>query len=282
MQISVLINTFNEERNIKNCLESIKWADEIIVVDMYSDDKTVEIAKNYTDKIYFFERMGYADPARQYTLSKATNEWVLILDADEIVPIELRNKLIQIIDNNLGDVIYIPRNNYFSGDKLVAGGAGAIQDMQPRVFRKNCINLSDKIHDFYNISDDARVYKIDNPDEGFIHFSYMDYEHYIEKFNNYTSIEAGLIFDDKKKMTMGSNFLVMLFGTFILFIYLYIIKRGYKDRKGFSVSYLIAIVRIVTYVKFKLMQEYDTKNPREKILSKYQDIVDDVISRYDK
>ncbi len=90
MKISVLINTFNEERNIKNCLESVSWADEIIIVDMYSDDKTVDIAKNYTDKIYYFERMGYADPARQFALKKATHEWVLIVDADEMVPLELR------------------------------------------------------------------------------------------------------------------------------------------------------------------------------------------------
>jgi glycosyltransferase involved in cell wall biosynthesis len=58
MGISVLINTFNEEKNIRKCLETVKWADEIIIVDMYSDDKTVEIAKEYTDKIFYFERMG--------------------------------------------------------------------------------------------------------------------------------------------------------------------------------------------------------------------------------
>ena len=64
VEISILIHTLNEERNIRNCLETVKWADEIIIIDMYSDDKTVEIAKEYTDKIFYHERMGYADPAR--------------------------------------------------------------------------------------------------------------------------------------------------------------------------------------------------------------------------
>ena len=84
MKISVSINTFNEERNIKNCLESVKWADEIVIVDMYSTDKTVKIAKEYTDKIFYFENLGYADPAREFARNKTTNEWILDIDADEV------------------------------------------------------------------------------------------------------------------------------------------------------------------------------------------------------
>ena len=87
VEISILIHTLNEERNIRNCLETVKWADEIIIIDMYSDDRTVEITKEYTDKIFYHERMGYADPARQFGLEKATHEWVLQVDADELVPL---------------------------------------------------------------------------------------------------------------------------------------------------------------------------------------------------
>lgn len=135
-KISVLINTYNEERNIRNCLESVKWADEIVIVDMYSEDKTTTIAREYTDKIYFFERMGYVEPARQFVLEKASNDWILLLDADEMVPKKLRDKLLDIAKNDLGDVIYIPRKNYFFGYLMKGTGFGAIQDKQPRFFKK--------------------------------------------------------------------------------------------------------------------------------------------------
>ncbi len=79
-------------------------------------------------------------------------------------------------------------------------GWGALQDMTPRFFKKNYIKLSDKIHEFYNITEDARLFRIENPEESFIHFSYIDFEQYIEKsLNNYTSIEARSIFEGKKE-----------------------------------------------------------------------------------
>ncbi|MEN3039793.1 MAG: glycosyltransferase, partial [Candidatus Kryptonium sp.] len=70
LNISVVIHTYNEERNIRNCLESVKWAEEILVCDMYSEDRTVEIAREYTDRIVFFERVGYVEPARQYAVNQ--------------------------------------------------------------------------------------------------------------------------------------------------------------------------------------------------------------------
>ena len=124
MNISVLINTFNEEKNIENCLKAVKWADEIIIVDMYSDDKTVEIASKYTDKIFYFKRMRYADPARQFALKNASYDWILVVDADELVPLKLKNKILEISIKNLGDVVYIPRSNYFAGEKNQWNGNG--------------------------------------------------------------------------------------------------------------------------------------------------------------
>ena len=98
LKISVLINTFNEEGNIRNCIESVKWADEIIVVDMYSIDNTISIAKEYPHvKIFYFENCGYADPAREYAFQQATNEWVLVLDADEMIPPLLHRTISQIM-----------------------------------------------------------------------------------------------------------------------------------------------------------------------------------------
>ena len=98
LPVSVLIHTLNEERNIRNCLETVIWAEEIIVVDMYSDDKTVEIAREYTDKIFYFERVGYVEPARKFALERATKPWILVVDADELVPRKLYEKLKEVTE----------------------------------------------------------------------------------------------------------------------------------------------------------------------------------------
>src|ERR1035437_3052148 len=93
-KISLVVNTLNEELNIRECIESAKYlVDEIIVCDMHSEDKTVEIAKSLNAKVFYHEKMGYADPARYYAISQATCEWVLVLDADERMTPDLVSKL---------------------------------------------------------------------------------------------------------------------------------------------------------------------------------------------
>ena len=92
-KLSVVIITKNEEKNIKACLESVKWADEIIVVDAESDDRTVEIAKQYTDKVFVKPWSGFG-PQKNWGISKAQHEWIFILDADERVTPELKEEIL--------------------------------------------------------------------------------------------------------------------------------------------------------------------------------------------
>lgn len=283
MKISIIINTFNEEKNIENCLESVKWADEIVVVDMYSEDNTVGIARKYTDKIFFFERMGYADPARQFALEKASNGWILVLDADELVPLKLMNKLHEIIDKDCGDVIYIPRNNYFAGKQIHNMGWGALDDLQPRFFKKKYLSFGEKIHDFYNINEDARIYKITDPREGFIHFSYLDFEDYIDRLNKYTSIESKNIFENKENQNQQKNIISLLVKLLNVFFSNYIRKRAYKDGfRGLSLSLLAVMYNLTVYLKLTLMEEYNTIDTREKVRDEYLKIVDKLLLEYNE
>lgn len=277
--VSVLIHTLNEEKNIRNCLETVKWADEIIVVDMYSEDRTVEIAREYTDKIFSFERLGYADPARQFSLKKASNNWVFSVDADELVPKKLRDKLFSIMDEDAADVVYVPHNNYFFGDLVKYVGWGASQDFHARFFKKDFLTYTNDIHAFIKIEDGAREYKIENPEEGFIHFNYIDVEHFIEKMNRYTTIEAKRLFDSGETIN-SKQLLRRVLGEFK---FRYMDLKGYKEGfKGFSLSMLMATYRLVSYVKLSLMREHDSKNPREKISEKYQNLADEVILEYEE
>ena len=277
--VSVLIHTLNEEKNIRNCLETVKWADEIIVVDMYSEDRTVEIAREYTDKIFSFERLGYADPARQFSLKKASNNWVLSVDADELVPKKLRDKLFTIMNEDVADVVYVPHNNYFFGDLVRYVGWGASQDFHARFFKKDFLTYTNDIHAFIKIKDGAREYKIENPEEGFIHFNYIDVEHFIEKMNRYTTIEAKRLFDSGETIN-SKQLLRRVLGEFK---FRYMDLKGYKEGfRGFSLSMLMAMYRLVSYVKLSLMREHDSKNPRKKISEKYQNLADEVILEYGK
>lgn len=275
--ISVLINTFNEEKNIRNCLESVKWANEIIIVDMYSDDRTVEIAREYTDKIYMHKRMGYADPARQFALEKASNEWILVVDADEIVPIELRNRLIEIAESGKYDAVLIPHINYFFGYKMKGTGWGPLQDMHVRFFRKNKVSYTDRVHAFTQLDPSARVFKINDENCGFVHFGMDSLEQYLEKFNRYTTIEAINDFDEGKKFSL----LKVLYQSFMEVFKRLIYQKAYKDGlQGIVLVFLMVLYRIVAGFKLYLMYKYNEKNTKQKVRNIYQKIAEEVIDEY--
>ena len=279
MKISVIINTFNEETNIENCLKTVKWADEIIVVDMHSDDKTVEIARKYTNKIFFHERLRYANPAKQFALEKTSNDWVLVVDADELVTLNLKTKLIEIAKNDIADVVYIPRSNYLSGKQINGVGWGTLKDMQPK-FLKGNLTFGDKVHDFTNVKKDSKIYNITNPEESFTHLSRIDFEQYIDKMNKYTTIEAENIFEGKKE----KKYLIGLFGVSLIRMFKEIIlNKWYKDGfRGISIGILSITYPLFAYMKLKLMEEYDAKNVRKESLKKNQEIVDKIILGYEK
>ena len=116
--ISVVINTYNAERHLRHVLESVKGFDEIVVCDMESTDNTLSIAKEYGCKTITFPKgnITIVEPARDFAIQSASHPWVLVVDADEIVPKELREYLYNHIkQENPADGIYIPRRNYFMG-----------------------------------------------------------------------------------------------------------------------------------------------------------------------
>jgi glycosyltransferase involved in cell wall biosynthesis len=245
---------------------------------MYSDDKTVEIAKEYTEKIYFFERVGYVEPARQFALEKATHEWILVVDADELVPLKLKNKLFEIMEKDLADVVFIPRNNYFFGRLMQGTGWGALQDYQSRFFKKNFVSFSEAIHDIFRINKNARIYYIDDPEAGFIHFNYIDVEHFLDKLNRYTTIEARNMFKGiKQAPNLGKFLLKLLIEILIRFIK----GKGYKDGLyGFSLTILMIAYHSSSYLKYKIMKKFNSENPREKILMEYNEIAKKIIEEY--
>lgn len=116
-KISVTIITHNEEENIEDCLKSVRWADEIVVVDSYSTDKTVEICKKYKVKTVKNKWLGYSNQ-KNLAIDKARNEWILSIDADERITKELLDEIRKEFEKDIPiDGFYIARKNFFLGDR---------------------------------------------------------------------------------------------------------------------------------------------------------------------
>ncbi|MBI3808160.1 MAG: glycosyltransferase family 2 protein, partial [Nitrospirae bacterium] len=128
--------TKDEERNMAACLESLTWADEIVVVDAYSTDRTVEAAKQYTDRVFVRAWPGFG-PQKNFGMDQTDAEWILVVDADERVPDPLRDEILRVIRAGVpADVagFEIPRRNFFYG-RWIRGG-GIYPDHQLRLFRR--------------------------------------------------------------------------------------------------------------------------------------------------
>ncbi len=144
IKISAVVNTRNEAENIFDCLKSLKFCDEIVVVDMESEDNTKEIAKEFTDRIFDHKAVGYVEPARNFAIKKALGDWILIVDADERIPKTLGAKLIDIAIKDETDFVRIPRKNMVFGQWLQHSRWWP--DYNIRFFKKGSVEWQDEIH----------------------------------------------------------------------------------------------------------------------------------------
>src|SRR3989339_2085316 len=144
MTISVVIHTYNSEKYLEKCLESVKTCEEIVICDMHSTDRTIEIAQKYGAKIVYHENVGFADPARNFALSHATQDWILVLDSDEMVTPELLAYLREYQTNYQTNykVVYIPRKNILLGKVLWSWYPNSIM----RFFKNGVVTFDEKVH----------------------------------------------------------------------------------------------------------------------------------------
>lgn len=243
-KISVVINTLNEERNIKRVIESVKWADEILLCDMYSDDKTVEIAEKLGAKIFLHKRLDFVEPARNFIISKASNEWILVLDPDEEIPNSLSEKLIQMAsDIKHIDYVRIPRKNIIFNRWMKA--AMWWPDQNVRFFKKGKVEWTDQIHRPPKTIGEG----IDLPAEekfAIIHHNYQTLSQFIHRMDRYTTVEA------RQLLKQGYQFkwpdlIEKPLGEFLSRFYA---NKGYMDcLHGLVLSLLQAFSFLIVYLK---------------------------------
>jgi glycosyltransferase involved in cell wall biosynthesis len=188
--ISAVVMTLNEQNNLEYCLRSIRpWADEIIVVDMRSEDGTAEIARRYADTVLEHERIEGFDAGRERGFDEAAGDWIFSIDADEVVPARLGRWVREFIASDPDfDVVLIPRANVFLGRWL---RSSPWWPGKPRLFRRGRLKVSSTLHAGLQPVPGARIKRLPkDPRLSMWHFAHPSIEAMTAKTNRYTSIEA--------------------------------------------------------------------------------------------
>ena len=253
MSISVIIHTYNSEKYLRECLESVKLADEIIICDMYSTDKTIEIAQEFGCRIIYHENVGFADPARNWAISQASSDYVFIVDSDEIFPEAIWSYLRDFEKNNPQPWIVgvtIPRKNLILGKFLRSWYPNQIQ----RFWKKGCVYWPDKVHENPTTLNGG-LHHIDpkRMDLAIIHYNYDSIESFISRSNKYTSLEI------EKMVKRGKHFSLpyLIFRPLAEFFKKYFLKQGFKDGvNGFIFSIYAAIYE---FIEISKLWEYEIK-----------------------
>jgi len=214
-KLSVIIISKNEEENIRDCLLSVYWADEIVIVDSFSNDKTIEIAKEYTDKVFQKEWMGYGRQ-KNLALEKATGDWVLNIDADERVTKELAQEIKEAIQKNQYDGYYIPNKAYFLGKWM--RHSGWYPDYHLRLFKRGKGKFTERmVHEAVQVEGEKSYLK-----STINHFTAKSLSEYLRRMDKY----AKLTIEEKGGRAGWQK---IFFHPLFTFFKMYIIKRGFLD-----------------------------------------------------
>ncbi len=246
MTLSVILITKNEEKSIRNCLESIVWANEIIAVDSGSTDNTVAICREYTRKVFFTDWPGFG-PQKNRALEMTTSDWVLSLDADERVTPELRAEIqAAIVDSGSNIAFKMPRLSNYCGRYM--RHSGWWPDYVIRLFQRGKAHFSnDLVHERLIVNGPTGT--LSKP---LIHDSFSNLEDVLHKVNSYSSAGARMMHQKQRKATLASAILHGLWA----FLHTYVLRAGFLDkREGFMLAVSNAEGTYYRYLKLMMMAE---------------------------
>lgn len=242
--ISVVIVTYNEEGNLEDCLDSVIGnCEEIVVVDLGSNDDTLKIAKQFQAKIFVHKRVDYVEKVRDFTVSKASRDWILVLDPDERMSPNLWKVLKDVAGAEKFVAVNIPRKNIFFGRFI--SHTNWWPDRHVRFFKKGKVKWEDKIHLYPKV--DGEVYNLPaKKDLAIIHFGYQSVEQFIDRQSRYGAIKAQNLYD------LGVRFSWMSFfwNPTREFLVRYIRHLGFLDGfYGFALTFLMMVYQLEVMIK---------------------------------
>jgi glycosyltransferase involved in cell wall biosynthesis len=247
-KISVAIITKNEETNIRECLESLRFADEIVVVDNGSTDKTREICRKYGARVFEEDWQGFARQ-KNSAVAKTRNRWVLNVDADERIPAALQEEIARVLDRNSPvDGYFLARKNYFLGKWIRR--CGWYPDFNLRLFRKDRGRFEDReVHERVQVQ--GEVGYLQNPLE---HFTYRSLSDFIQRVDRYSTLAAREMRKEGRRFRYTDLFLRPPF----TFMQMYLIRAGFLEGYfGVLLSILYSFYTFVKYSKLKELQNLE-------------------------
>jgi glycosyltransferase involved in cell wall biosynthesis len=248
--ISVVITTYNEEVNVAECIESVLWADEILLVDSFSSDRTVDIAGRYPVTVLQREYFGSA-AQKNWALDRVKHDWVLIIDADERVPLPLAAEILGVLASAPAvDGFYIRRENVFLDE--VIRHSGWSTDKVVRLFRRDKGRYPNRrVHADLEIA--GVVPTLKNP---FLHYTFRSFDQYFPKFLNYAEWGAAQAFRDGRR----AGVLELVFRPWWRFVRTWLFQGGFLDGKhGFVVC---SLQSFGVFLKYARLWEYRIRSAR--------------------
>jgi glycosyltransferase involved in cell wall biosynthesis len=250
--ISAIVVCFNEEERIRDCLESLRWCDEVIVIDSFSTDRTAEICRRYTDRFIQRPWAGYRDQ-KAYAHSQATKDWVLLVDADERISAELQAEILVALRAQNGTYAgyLVPRLVYYLDRWWKRGGW--YPDYDVRLFRRDRATWGG-LDPHEKILVDGRVGQLRHP---LLHYSYRNIEDHLQRMNRFTSISSQELRKAGARWRM-SDALLRPAGRFLWF---YIVKRGFME--GFAGFYVALTAAVYVFLKYAKLWELELEEKKK-------------------
>lgn len=239
MKISAVILTKNEEKNIKDCLQTLSFADEIIVIDDDSNDKTRQIAKKLGAKVFERRLDNDFSSQRNFGLNKAKGEWILFVDADERISSALRAEILN-FQFSIFNGAYLRRKDYFLGRWLNFGETAHVKLL--RLAKKDAGQWKRKVHETWVI-EKGRVGELKSP---LLHYPHATVSEFLKQINEYADFNARQFFDEGKRFQLWE----MLLLPTAKFFFNYFIRFGFLDGfPGFVLAIMMAWHSLISRVK---------------------------------
>jgi len=250
-KLTALVPTFNEEEVIRDCLESVRWADEVFVVDSFSHDQTVTIAREIGARVVQHEYVNSA-AQKNWAIPQASHPWVLLVDADERVTPELRDEIRGLLAQGPSyDGYWIRRSNHFMKRRMEHGGWET--DKVIRLFRRDCARYEDReVHAEINLP--GRLPVLEHP---LLHFSFRSFSQYWKKMQLYSDWSASQMWKEGKR----AGWISIGLRPVQRFLKMYLVRRGFLD--GLHGLVLSMLGAFTVFLKYAKLWELGLRHGRE-------------------
>lgn len=244
-KISVVVLAHNDELHIVDCLECLGFADELIVIDDNSNDRTVELAKQFTPHVISRSLNGNFSNQRNFALNIVHNSWVLFIDSDEYVNEKLKKEIIEVITNAEYSGYYLKRVDFMWGRKILHGEVGEVRLL--RLARKEVGKWHGKVHEMWRVRGKTR--QLNN---FLLHAPHPTVTEFVDEINLYSSLRASELNDNG----YSTSFIEIVLYPVAKFVKNYLLKKGYKDgMPGFLYAMMMSFHSFLARAKL-----YDSQN----------------------